>query len=761
MVSLEKFYAKSNGETIQEHTDKLLTNLELLKKFYPNINVKWDLLRIACIYHDLGKINTKFQKKIKKSMKEILENEVPHGFLSVAMMDFDELEKMYEPDEIKALVAAVAHHHERNFDLKENDDLYEDEMGKLERIIKNFKYENLKFGLKAEAPPKRYWRGDKPDSEKSPEVFLDYLMLKGFLNRLDYAASADEFVETKNDFLENHLEEMLKNFSKDGSVAKWNDLQKYMVKNKDENLVVVAQTGMGKTEAGLLWIGNNKGFFTLPLKTAINAIFKRISKGISEDLDKKIGLLHSQTYREYMELKPDENGEFDIDSYYTKTKQLSMPLTICTIDQIFDFVYRYKGFELKPATLSYSKIIIDEIQMYSPNLLAYIVYGLEYITKLGGKFAIVTATMPPFLLDILKAKGIEFKNPKPFLNSGIRHSIKVIHEKINAEFIKERYDNNRVLVICNTIKEAQQIHKNLDELGLESTLFHSSFIKKDRKAKEEEILKIGRPTEDSKEKKKGIWVCTQVVEASLDIDFDILITELSDISGLFQRMGRCYRNRDFNQDGYNCFVFDGGDKRCSGVGAFIDNKIFELSKEALTNDLESGYISEQKKIELIEKVYSTKNIKGTQYCKQINNTIEYLEATYNDELKKSEVAIKFRDIKNFTIIPKVVFDDEANNEKILNLIEILKTKQNRNMTQDEIKDLKKRKIKARNELFEFTMQVPVYLIKDYDIAIEEKEINSYELIYITDIAYDSRVGLQISGIKKVKANKLDLGDRIF
>ena len=69
-------------------------------------------------------------------------------------------------------------------------------------------------------------------------------------------------------------------------------------------------------------------------------------------------------------------------------------MTICTLDQIFDFVYRYKGFELKLATLSYSKVVLDEIQMYSPDLLAYVIKGLKYITNLGGKFAILTATFP-------------------------------------------------------------------------------------------------------------------------------------------------------------------------------------------------------------------------------------------------------------------------------------------------------------------------------------------------------------------------------
>lgn len=108
-------------------------------------------------------------------------------------------------------------------------------------------------------------------------------------------------------------------------------------------------------------------------------------------------------------------------------------------------------------------------------------------------------------------------------------------------------------------------------------LFHSGFIKKDRKIKEEEILKFG----DKNNKSEGIWITTQVVEASLDIDFDVLVTELSDLNGLFQRMGRCYRDRDWSNVGYNCYVFDGGNSKCSGVGKnkVIDELILSFLKK--------------------------------------------------------------------------------------------------------------------------------------------------------------------------------------
>ena len=131
-------------------------------------------------------------------------------------------------------------------------------------------------------------------------------------------------------------------------------------------LFAIAQTGMGKTEPDFYGLEIIK-VFTLPLKTAINEIYKRITKNIVEPKKKQlIGLLHSDTYSKYIE---DASDDEDIDVYYNKTKQLSLPLTVCTLDQLFDFVYRYRGFELKLATLAYSKVIIDEVQMYSPDLL--------------------------------------------------------------------------------------------------------------------------------------------------------------------------------------------------------------------------------------------------------------------------------------------------------------------------------------------------------------------------------------------------------
>ena len=86
------------------------------------------------------------------------------------------------------------------------------------------------------------------------------------------------------------------------------------------------------------------------------------------------------------------------------------------------------------------------------------------------------------------------------------------------------------------------LEDELQELKVENiNLLHSRFIYNDRSAKE---FKIKKFSENRKE--NGIWITTQIVEASLDIDFDYLYTEMSTLDSLFQRLGRCYRSREYD-----------------------------------------------------------------------------------------------------------------------------------------------------------------------------------------------------------------------
>ena len=216
-------------------------------------------------------------------------------------------------------------------------------------------------------------------------------------------------------------------------------VQEYMYQNQDKNLVIVASTGIGKTEASLLWIGNNKGFFTLPLKVSINAIYDRIKNDLEYE---EVALLHSDAYTHYMEQYNYENyGKY----LYTQARLLAAPLTVSTVDQLFRFVFQYNGFEYLLATLMYSKIVIDEIQMYSPDIVAYILYGLKMIDEFGGKFAIVTATFPKIFEKMMHRLNIHFHCPdKPFLIEQRRHRIRVVEEDLDYDLIEKLADRYKV-----------------------------------------------------------------------------------------------------------------------------------------------------------------------------------------------------------------------------------------------------------------------------------------------------------------------------
>lgn len=700
------------------------------------------MLHWACVYHDLGKLHYKFQDRIKGIKRH--PEEIPHGLLSIAMINHKALRKMgYDKKDLKIIFQAVAYHHDRTIPFQ-NEEI-EKEFAGLRPNYARFEYDKLpgKVEIEDEIDQRYFSVNMRLYEERDRELFYKYILIKGLLNRVDYAASAYIPVEIPNNFLSAALDKLMLGWQEKDKNTHWNDLQQYTRNNSERNIIVIAQTGMGKTEAGLLWLNNSKGFFTLPLKSAINAIYNRIKeKIILEKFNDKVGMLHSDTYIKYLEQA--ETDETSPDVYYTKTRQLSLPLTICTLDQLFNFVFRYRGFEHILATLSYSKVIVDEVQMYSPELIAYLVLGLHYITQMGGKFAILTATLPTLFLDLLREQNIPFAPPEVFTNDKIRHSLKVLDKEINATDIldiSQQYGNKKVLVICNTIKSAVKLYHQLaQEKGKDNVwLLHSHFIKRDRAIKENKIMEMGK----RENAHCGIWVTTQIVEASLDIDFDLLFTELSDLNGLFQRMGRCYRNRALDID-YNCYLFTGGNKRCSGVGLFVDQRIHQCSKEIINNV--DGVISEQQKVDMVEELYTKDKLPD--YYGEIKETVDYVKKIESYELSKSEVNKRFRNIDTVTVIPRGVFDEHQ--EEIYTAIGQIK---------EPCSGLGKaeariRRAKARSIIADLTIDLPSYIMRK--LKLNKISIGDNEWLIIAECGYSS-----LEGIIKPEKSEEDFLSRSF
>ena len=713
---LNKLLAKSNPrETIREHTDNLKKQAELLNGlgYISNSELYEDLIT-ACEYHDYGKANSEFQKRIIKKYAFNSDKELPHNVLSVYFVD---KEKCHNFTNVGSV---VLYHHYHNVSplniLLNNQDRIEDELESIggiddiDEAMDNIEdlTDNIGKLLRNKAEPKK-----------------NFILLKGFLHKCDYSASAGIKCEIENKFLSDVMTEW-------ASQKNLRHLQEFCLENNQGDIIATAPTGMGKTEAGLLWCGNHKCFFVLPLKTAINAMYERIKILVGEnDYRNRVGLLHSDTKTIYLnEIGADMPDEaFD---YIDRTKQLSMPITVCTPDQIFDFVLKYPGYEYKLATASYSRFIIDEIQAYDPELLAAIIYGIKLIKQMGGKIAILTATLPPFVHEELKNILGECPD-RDFSDDGItRHNMKVYHKAMCADDIIGVIDNIRsdsvkkFLVVCNSIDTANDIFSELKEhyksTDIKINLFHARFTKKDRKEKEDAIL------EASKSDTAEIWVSTSVVEASLDIDFDILFTELSELFSLFQRMGRVNRKGLKSFEKTNCYVYtelQGNAKKYN----MYDKDIHALSEKAVIN-FNEGIIDETIKHDMIETYLSCENVRKTEFFTNYQKTLESYEAL-NDYLNEKP-SDGLRKILSYNVIPLCVY--EENKAEIENALQIISSGGS-----------KEEKIKAQNIINQFTVPVSKYQFQNHTC---DKYTNYKDIFVVKDCEYDFENGLVFTNVKK-------------
>lgn len=645
------FLAKSNGETLEEHIKACLRVLESLHRKYPHLltESEWDLLRQAVIVHDLGKLNPLFQKLMKNGY--LTEKEwsewIPHGQLSPAM-----LKKRAREDAIEQiiLVCAVYYHHAREEKKQEIVRAYiQDTLQKQWDQVEH----DCPFLVKKLRTAYYSYQVEKLLELTHDEV-LRYILIKGCLNRIDYCASAGRGEIEESSLVDGksvaaYTEAFMQ---KQGYALR--EMQRYLKEHAGENLIVTASTGSGKTEGALLWIDEQKGFYTLPLKVSINSIWQRIHE--------KMGytpavLLHSDAKGFYLTQASDHNK-------YETAKLLAAPLTITTIDQLFQFVYKVNGTEAAAAALATACLVIDEIQMYEPDLVAIILYGLKMITQMGGRYLILTATFPKILYQIFDEKQIPYQcAPKAYYGDVTkRHWMKILDDAFPIEDIVQQAQTKRVLVLCNTVNYAIYVYQQLQEYTDQVRLLHSRFIKKDRKQLEQDILTFA-PNDPNRKPAHGIWISTQIVEASLDIDFDVLYTEMCSIDSLLQRMGRVYRNRWYDGEGEpNVYVICGSDVKCRCKN-IVDPEIYTYSEDAVKaydNMLLEESESCDMKSELMDLVYDpqkNKKIENSEYIKKITDKWKAIETMMIYQYDKGDDKTKVRDIRSDTVIPTCIYDE--------------------------------------------------------------------------------------------------------
>ena len=718
-----EFYAKSDGKTtIEMHTRDLLIHFNRILSCYPAAFVNKDsrifaAIKTALLYHDLGKINTRFYNlmKPKELLLDVLKDlyrekgikQIPHGVLSLAFMNIQEMKNAFGEVIAKAIRMAVLYHHDREmvYEFKSHKKLIDEIIEKdLARNVKE-----LEFTLLENLMPSKSNLRNMPDPERiEEEQWLLYAIIKGMLNRLDYAASSG-LEENTFEIMHNdggvNLPDSIRQRIANEFKAELNQVQEYMLENRGRNMVVRASTGIGKTEGALLWIGEGKGFYTLPLKVSINAIYDRIA---NEYGYRNVRLLHSDSLTKYIEASG-EDEDIDPMVLYGQSRLFASPLTVCTVDQLFPFVFKYNGGEQMLATLAYSRVVIDEIQMYSSEIIAALVYGLKLIQNAGGQFAIITATMPAFIMDLMEREGIVYeKSPVFSPESPPRHFIKLYDGDVDLKAIKKDGKNKKVLVIVNTVKKAQELYRALK--GENAKLLHALFIKRHRQKLEEEIMNF------SKSDETGIWITTQIVEASLDIDFDVLYTEMCTGDSLLQRLGRCNRRGRIVPVEPNVFVYNTKNGRQTGDSKGIyDRVLYDVSWDML-QQYEGQLFEEKDKFAYVDCIYDekqNKHLKKSRYYNDITEKLGVLKSIRPFHKSKDRVQNEFREILSVTLMPDSIYEQLSVHNKLNEWESKLK------------KDsglLKHDKIKLRNEIQDYTVSVSLSYRNDKRVNKGRSEI---------------------------------------
>ncbi len=691
---MSEFYAKryeDNFETLEEHTDNLIKNFHILKAKYKdvleNIGIDDNILKaleFACIFHDLGKMSKDFQDKITNKKKN--PKEIPHNFLSGLFLFNNGIEKHLNDGFDRYfgyLIYAVLYHHHRTINVNEKvlKEIFEEDLKpKIVHLGWLSKYNIIISNIEDHAPYAVYaYLSTYGQEVKNYIKNKEAIFIKGMLHRIDHSASAHVDLEKERIL---NARDILNNY-----ISKKGGFRDFQIKAKelsDKNALLTASTGLGKTEFALNWIGEDKVFYTLPVRVSVNAMYNRLSNLFGED---NVGLLHSFAKFDML-----DDGEIEpILDIINHSSQLSMPLTVCTADQLFTSVFKYHGFEKIYATLMYSKVVIDEPQGYSPDTLAYIVKAIKELKEYGGRFLVMSATMHPFIKEELGdfEKIIEFSKDKKHF---IRISDKSITE-LTDEIADAYEDKKKVLVIVNTVKKSQEVYKLLKAKNINVKLLHSLFIRKDRKIKEQEII--------SNNKEPVVWVSTQLVEASLDIDYDMLYTELASIDSLIQRMGRVLRHRKTEPTSPNVIITI---KDISGIGSVYYKEVVEQTRAYLEN-FDNKFMTEEDKQAGMDFVYDENKV--PKFYKQFKNNLDLLTYGYQADDKK-EAERLFREIYNVDVIPQDIFSE--NRENIDTLIDTIK----------EEKSVEK--LRALKQLYDYTVPIPYYRVQNKLSSINLKNV---------------------------------------
>ena len=634
-MGLDPYWAKSvqsgcsTGETLTEHLLATKSKVDQIRQrsgWTPvGIDDFWKIAEQAALMHDAGKISHNFQHVLGSPVG--VDNGYKPGRHEVGSLAFvREVCKHLSSMQRLWVAAGIATHHRPLYAPERPSKSLLHLTGtpsffgyqpNLDRLKQDF---GNQMDPVAYAEMVKWLLGKEVKSEM--KVVED---ISGWLSKLSKEFSGLEAPTTQDSFQEglaglflqgvvtyaDHLASSHANLQMSSPLSSEVALQKFIpydfqveAAKTQGHLFIEAPTGSGKTEAALAWAetnfakkeGINNLFYTLPYQASLNAMHSRMTS-LWEGHD--VGLLHSKASQHIARLA---SGSSNIDDLVKARKQemdlLAPTVYATTIYQLFKMSLMGVANSKRLVAQANSLMIFDEIHAYEEKRFGWLLAHMWLWNQIGVDICMITATLPPTAVKAIERHtGIKFNHIKadPVLYNKKRHRPEVVYDDLmlHSDEIAERGCEESVLVVCNTIKRVQA----LKELIPDATLLHSRFKSVDRGRIEKEILEqhgVGT------ERTTGVVIATQVIEVSMDLDFDSGYFDSAPLDALLQRFGRV--NRQGEREPALVKVFHDNPDEESKVNGIYDGQQVQLSVDILA---ESEIIDESQVNANLERIYQS------------------------------------------------------------------------------------------------------------------------------------------------------------
>lgn len=340
--------------------------------------------------------------------------------------------------------------------------------------------------------------------------------------------------------------------------------------------VFEAPMGLGKTEAALyaayqmLANGQASGiYFALPTQLTSNKIYERfndfLNQVLAEDCSHRSLLLHANAWLFDTELG--EEGRPGGAWFNQSKRGLLAPFAVGTIDQALMAAMNVKHGFVRAFGLVGKVVILDEIHTYDAYTSTLLDALVSLLRELHCTIIILSATLNQerrqgILNRLVTSTGYplitasqndEHTAREVSVSAGTNSSVEIVIKSDESVAIEQvllcAEQGQQVLWIENTVKEAQQRYLDIAaraaDLGVACCLLHSRFTANDRQQIEDKWVSLfGKAGWKERHKQGRILVGTQVLEQSLDIDADFMVSRFAPTDMLLQRLGRLWRHSE-------------------------------------------------------------------------------------------------------------------------------------------------------------------------------------------------------------------------